>query len=214
MWFLVWSGTAVRFVVVGRRGLGRGGAAASKRGRARWRRSEVLLRFSSVAGERGSPDTWRDPRGFALRLYTGEGSPVLATSARCRHSNASTRQRVGFLLMAAPPRRLRRCLWPTACSHPLARRVNPRTGDGARCRRSRRKQAGTTRTVSIDGAGRSAVEQAMPELSGRGVIPLASAARPSGEGSLRTLLVRSVGPVGSLPPEPVVVDGLAVSKVD
>jgi catalase len=27
-----------------------------------------------VAGERGSADTWRDPRGFALRFYTSEGN--------------------------------------------------------------------------------------------------------------------------------------------
>ncbi|GAA5148687.1 catalase [Microbacterium pseudoresistens] len=37
-------------------------------------RSETLLRFSSVAGEQGSPDTWRDVRGFALRFYTTEGN--------------------------------------------------------------------------------------------------------------------------------------------
>ncbi len=36
--------------------------------------TDGLLRFSSVAGERGSPDTWRDPRGFALKLYTTEGN--------------------------------------------------------------------------------------------------------------------------------------------
>src|SRR5271169_578546 len=33
------------------------------------RDTDVLVRFSTVAGERGSPDTWRDPRGFALRMY-------------------------------------------------------------------------------------------------------------------------------------------------
>jgi catalase len=37
-------------------------------------RTDTLIRFSTVAGERGSPDTWRDPRGFSLRLYTGEGN--------------------------------------------------------------------------------------------------------------------------------------------
>ena len=31
-------------------------------------------RFSTVAGERGSPDLWRDPRGFALKFYTSEGN--------------------------------------------------------------------------------------------------------------------------------------------
>jgi catalase len=34
----------------------------------------MLVRFSTVAGERGSPDTWRDPRGFALKFYTSEGN--------------------------------------------------------------------------------------------------------------------------------------------
>ncbi len=37
-------------------------------------RSRTLLRFSTVAGELGSPDTWRDVRGFALRFYTREGN--------------------------------------------------------------------------------------------------------------------------------------------
>ena len=35
---------------------------------------DVVVRFSTVAGERGSPDTWRDPRGFAVRFYTTEGN--------------------------------------------------------------------------------------------------------------------------------------------
>jgi catalase len=34
----------------------------------------MLIRFSSVAGENGSPDTWRDPRGFAVKFYTSEGN--------------------------------------------------------------------------------------------------------------------------------------------
>jgi catalase len=38
------------------------------------RTTEVLARFSTVAGERGSPDTWRDPRGFALKFYTRQGN--------------------------------------------------------------------------------------------------------------------------------------------
>ncbi|MCL8251956.1 catalase [Aeromicrobium fastidiosum] len=37
-------------------------------------KTEVLSRFSTVAGERGSPDTWRDPRGFSLKFYTSEGN--------------------------------------------------------------------------------------------------------------------------------------------
>ncbi|MDY6957247.1 MAG: catalase [Pseudomonadota bacterium] len=36
--------------------------------------TDVLARFSTVAGERGSPDTWRDPRGFALKFYTRDGN--------------------------------------------------------------------------------------------------------------------------------------------
>jgi catalase len=36
--------------------------------------TEVLQRFSSVAGEQGSPDTWRDVRGFSLKFYTTEGN--------------------------------------------------------------------------------------------------------------------------------------------
>ena len=37
-------------------------------------RTNTVARFSTVAGERGSADTWRDPRGFALRFYTSEGN--------------------------------------------------------------------------------------------------------------------------------------------
>ncbi len=37
-------------------------------------RTELVARFSTVAGERGSPDTWRDPRGFAVKFYTSEGN--------------------------------------------------------------------------------------------------------------------------------------------
>lgn len=36
--------------------------------------TETLARFSTVAGERGSPDTWRDPRGFSIKFYTTEGN--------------------------------------------------------------------------------------------------------------------------------------------
>ena len=36
--------------------------------------TKTLLRFSTVAGELGSPDTWRDVRGFSLRHYTTEGN--------------------------------------------------------------------------------------------------------------------------------------------
>lgn len=36
--------------------------------------TETLSRFSSVAGESGSPDTWRDVRGFSVKFYTTEGN--------------------------------------------------------------------------------------------------------------------------------------------
>src|SRR5262245_22914879 len=38
------------------------------------RQTELLLRFSTVAGELGSPDTVRDPRGFAIKFYTEQGN--------------------------------------------------------------------------------------------------------------------------------------------
>ncbi|CAB0535027.1 catalase [Corynebacterium diphtheriae] len=34
----------------------------------------MAVRFSTVAGEKGSPDTWRDVHGFALRFYTQDGN--------------------------------------------------------------------------------------------------------------------------------------------
>lgn len=33
----------------------------------------MFARFSTVAGEKGSADTERDPRGFALKFYTEDG---------------------------------------------------------------------------------------------------------------------------------------------
>ncbi|MCS0587966.1 catalase [Massilia norwichensis] len=38
------------------------------------KQTETFLRFSTVGGEKGSADTERDPRGFALRFYTEEGN--------------------------------------------------------------------------------------------------------------------------------------------
>ena len=37
-------------------------------------KTDMLARFSTVAGELGSADTVRDPRGFALKFYTSEGN--------------------------------------------------------------------------------------------------------------------------------------------
>lgn len=38
------------------------------------RQTPLFLRFSTVGGERGSADTERDPRGFAVKFYTEEGN--------------------------------------------------------------------------------------------------------------------------------------------
>ena len=38
------------------------------------RETSVALRFSTVQGSRGSADTVRDVRGFALKFYTEEGN--------------------------------------------------------------------------------------------------------------------------------------------
>ena len=38
------------------------------------KKTEVLARFSTVGGERGSADAARDPRGFAVKFYTEDGN--------------------------------------------------------------------------------------------------------------------------------------------
>src|SRR5450432_4651304 len=38
------------------------------------KKTKTFLRFSTVGGEKGSADTERDPRGFALKFYTDEGN--------------------------------------------------------------------------------------------------------------------------------------------
>ncbi|MDF2723404.1 MAG: katA [Paenibacillus sp.] len=38
------------------------------------KRTPLFIRFSTVAGELGSADTVRDPRGFAVKFYTNEGN--------------------------------------------------------------------------------------------------------------------------------------------
>lgn len=41
---------------------------------AKGKQTPVFVRFSTVVGERGSPDTARDARGFAVKFYTDEGN--------------------------------------------------------------------------------------------------------------------------------------------
>jgi len=38
------------------------------------KQTETFVRFSTVGGEKGSADTERDPRGFAMRFYTEDGN--------------------------------------------------------------------------------------------------------------------------------------------
>ena len=38
------------------------------------KRTPMFIRFSTVAGELGSADTVRDPRGFSVKFYTEEGN--------------------------------------------------------------------------------------------------------------------------------------------
>jgi catalase len=38
------------------------------------KRTGMFIRFSTVAASRGGPDVARDPRGFAMKFYTGEGN--------------------------------------------------------------------------------------------------------------------------------------------
>lgn len=38
------------------------------------KQTKLLIRFSTVGGEKGSADTERDPRGFALKFYTEDGN--------------------------------------------------------------------------------------------------------------------------------------------
>lgn len=38
------------------------------------KKTDIFVRFSQVAGESGSADTVRDPRGFAVKFYTNDGN--------------------------------------------------------------------------------------------------------------------------------------------
>ena len=38
------------------------------------KQTDVFVRFSTVGGEKGSADSERDPRGFAVKFYTEEGN--------------------------------------------------------------------------------------------------------------------------------------------
>ena len=38
------------------------------------KRTDVIVRFSTVTGAAGSPEWLRDPRGFAVKMYTRQGN--------------------------------------------------------------------------------------------------------------------------------------------
>lgn len=44
------------------------------------KRTPIFARFSTVGGERGSADTARDPRGFAIKHYSQKSNTKQATS--------------------------------------------------------------------------------------------------------------------------------------
>jgi hypothetical protein len=62
------------------------------------KRTEVFIRFSTVAGEKGSADTVRDPRGFATKFYTEDGNydlvgndtPIFSFAIRSSSPTSST----------------------------------------------------------------------------------------------------------------------------
>src|SRR3546814_8261334 len=48
--------------------------------------TEMLARFSTVAGEAGSPDTWRDVRGFSLKFRSEEHTSELQSLMRTSYA--------------------------------------------------------------------------------------------------------------------------------
>ena len=64
-------------------------------------KTPVFVRFSTVAGSRGSTDLARDVRGFAVKFYTEEGNfDIVATTSRLFYSG---RDEVSDLVHAVKP---------------------------------------------------------------------------------------------------------------
>jgi catalase len=63
------------------------GAGSCSRGRGD---TPVFTRFSTVAGSRGSADTVRDVRGFAVKFYTDEGNCSISSATTSRCSSSAT----------------------------------------------------------------------------------------------------------------------------
>ena len=80
----------------------------------------VIVRFSTVIHERGSPETIRDPRGFAVKFYTRQGNWDLVGNNMPVFFVRDGMKYVVFLL--TPPT-LRR---PRAACYPPPRPIDPR----------------------------------------------------------------------------------------
>ena len=63
----------------------------------------VFVRFSTVAGSRGSADTARDVRGFAVRFYTSEGNWDLVGNNMPSVLHSKTASKFPDLIHAAKP---------------------------------------------------------------------------------------------------------------
>lgn len=63
------------------------------------KRTPVFVRFSTVLGSRGSPDTVRDVRGFATRFYTEEGNFDLGKIAQDDCDSACAGQEFPYQLL-------------------------------------------------------------------------------------------------------------------
>ena len=67
------------------------------------KQTRVFVRFSTVGGEKGSADTERDPRGFAVKFYTkltfrtpSDGDPRIFSAARFARTANSNRDMVSL----------------------------------------------------------------------------------------------------------------------
>lgn len=68
------------------------------------KKTELLARFSTVAGERGAADAERDVRGFSLKFYTDEETGIWWGTTR-RSSSCVTRS--SFLISFIPKSAIR-----------------------------------------------------------------------------------------------------------
>ena len=138
--------------------------------------TDMLARFSTVAGESGSPDTWRDVRGFSLKFYTDEGNYDLVGNNTDRKSGHVLISREGQIqgidhgLMFHHEFKLRTVIWefggePIAVEllEAIERLVEGDLPDGVACRldvferdalRTRGRAVVEAGCFPIDGTGR------------------------------------------------------------